>query len=120
MDAIRQGIAVIYQDFSLFGNLSVAENIVINQMIEKNRQVLNWKEIRKKAAEALRIVGADISPSETLENLSVAKQQMVAIASAVAQKAQMIIMDEPTSALSTTEVETLYGIIEKLKAEILP
>ena len=117
MDAIRQGIAVIYQDFSLFGNLSVAENIVINQMIEKNRQVLNWKEIRKKAAEALRIVGADISPSETLENLSVAKQQMVAIASAVAQKAQMIIMDEPTSALSTTEVETLYGIIEKLKAE---
>ncbi|WP_066687417.1 sugar ABC transporter ATP-binding protein [Christensenella intestinihominis] len=117
MDAIRQGIAVIYQDFSLFGNLSVAENIVINQVIEKNRQVLNWKEIRKKAAEALRIVGADISPLETLENLSVAKQQMVAIASAVAQKAQMIIMDEPTSALSTTEVETLYGIIEKLKAE---
>ncbi|MEM1483729.1 sugar ABC transporter ATP-binding protein [Oscillospiraceae bacterium PP1C4] len=117
MDAIRQGIAVIYQDFSLFGNLSVAENIVINQMIEKNKPVLNWKEIKQKATEALKIVGADINPSTTLENLSIAKQQMVAIASAVAQDAKMIIMDEPTSALSKTEVETLFEIINKLRAK---
>lgn len=117
MDAIRQGIAVIYQDFSLFGNLTVAENIVINQMIDRKKPLLNWREIKQKAVKALKIVGADINPSTTLENLSVAKQQMVAIASAVAQDAKMIIMDEPTSALSKTEVETLFEIIEKLKAK---
>lgn len=116
-DAIRQGIAVIYQDFSLFGNLTVAENIVINQMIERNKPFLNWKEIRAKAVDALKIVGADMSPNTLLENLSIAKQQMVAIASAVAQEAKMIIMDEPTSALSKTEVETLFDIIAKLKAK---
>lgn len=114
-DAILQGIAVIYQDFSLFGNLTVAENIVIHQLIDKKRAVLNWKEIKSKASDALKVVGADIDPGETLENLSVAKQQMVAIASAVAQDARMIIMDEPTSALSRSEVETLYGIIARLK-----
>lgn len=117
IDAIKQGIAVIYQDFSLFGNLTVAENIGINQIIDKNRSIVNWKEIREKAVEALKIVGADIDPSTTLENLSIAKQQMVAIASAVAQDAKMIIMDEPTSALSKTEIETLFGIVDKLKKQ---
>lgn len=116
-DAIRQGISVIYQDFSLFGNLTVAENIVINQIIDKKQPMLNWKEIKSKAADALKVVGADIGPGETLENLSVAKQQMVAIASAVAQDARMIIMDEPTSALSRGEVETLYGIIARLREQ---
>ena len=58
---------------------------------------------------------ADINPLEIVENLSVAKQQMVAIATAVAQNARMIIMDEPTSALSKAEVERLYEIIEELK-----
>ena len=117
IDAIRQGIAVIYQDFSLFGNLTVAENIGINQVIDKNKSLVNWKEVREKAVEALKIVGADIDPSTTLENLSIAKQQMVAIASAVAQDAKMIIMDEPTSALSKTEIETLFEIVEKLKKQ---
>ena len=85
MDAIRQGISVVYQDFSLFGNLTVAENIGINEIIEKNRPVLKWKEINEKAVKALAIVGAEIEPKEIVESLSVAKQQMVAIASAVAQ-----------------------------------
>ena len=115
MDAIRQGISVVYQDFSLFGNLTVAENIGINEIIEKNRPVLKWKEINEKAVKALAIVGAEIDPKEIVENLSVAKQQMVAIASAVAQDAKMIILDEPTSALSRNEVETLYDIIDNLK-----
>lgn len=119
LDAIRHGISVIYQDFSLFGNLSVGENIAINQMIEKKSGIINWSSINAKALEALQTVGADISPSETLENLSVAKQQMVAIAAAITQEAKMIIMDEPTSALSGSEVEMLYKVIEKLKAQNL-
>ena len=116
MDAIKKGISVIYQDFSLFTNLTVAENIGINEIIEKKQQFLNWKEINAKAKEALSFMKADISPKEIVGNLSVAKQQMVAIASAVAQNAKMIIMDEPTSALSRREVERLYEIIDDLKA----
>lgn len=117
MDAIKQGISVIYQDFSLFANLTVAENIGINEIIEKNKPILNWKEINAKAEKALAFLGAekDIDPKAIVENLSVAKQQMVAIASAVAQDAKMIIMDEPTSALSRGEVEHLYEIIDTLK-----
>lgn len=115
IDSIRKGIAVIYQDFSLFGNLTVAENIVINQLIERNTKVLNWKEIREKAQAALNIVNADIDPMEIVENLSIAKQQIVAIAGAIAQDAKMIIMDEPTSALSRSEIENLYVIIDTLR-----
>lgn len=116
IDSIRKGIAVIYQDFSLFENLTVAENIVINQIIEQKQTFLNWKEIRKKARKALETVGSDIDPTELVENLSIARQQIVAIAGAIAQEAKMIIMDEPTSALSSGEIETLYEIIEKLKS----
>ena len=115
IDAIKKGISVIYQDFSLFGNLTVAENIVINQIIEKNKLLLNWKEIRIKAEKALNVVGIKINPNEIVDNLSVAKKQMVAIAGAIAHNAKMIIMDEPTSALSKQEVENLYRIIDMLK-----
>ncbi|MDD3363250.1 MAG: sugar ABC transporter ATP-binding protein, partial [Hespellia sp.] len=117
MDAIRQGISVIYQDFSLFTNLTVAENIGINETIEQKRKFINWNKINKQAKKALDFLGSDINPNEIVENLSVAKQQMVAIASAVAQDAKMIIMDEPTSALSKGEVEHLYEIIDTLKSQ---
>ena len=116
MDSIKQGISVIYQDFSLFTNLTVAENIGINEVLEKKQKILNWSRIYKKAEEALKFIGADFSSQAIVENLSVARQQMVAIASAVAQDAKMIIMDEPTSALSKGEVEHLYEIIDTLKA----
>lgn len=117
MDSIKQGISVIYQDFSLFTNLTVAENIGINEVLEKKQKVLKWNHIYKKAEEALKFIGADFNTHEIVENLSVARQQMVAIASAVAQDAKMIIMDEPTSALSKGEVEHLYEIIDTLKAK---
>ena len=117
MDAIKKGISVIYQDFSLFTNLTVAENIGINEIIEKNQKVLHWQEVNAKAEKALEFLKSDISPKTIVGNLSVAKQQMVAIATAVAQEAKMIIMDEPTSALSKKEVERLYEIIDDLKAQ---
>ena len=116
MDAIKQGISVIYQDFSLFTNLTVAENIGINEVLEKKQKVLNWGHIYDRAEKALKFIGADFDPKEVVENLSVARQQMVAIAAAVAQDAKMVIMDEPTSALSRGEVEHLYEIIDTLKA----
>lgn len=117
MDAIHKGISVIYQDFSLFSNLTVAENIGINEILEKNQKLMHWGEVRKRAEKALQFLKTDISPKAIVGDLSVAKQQMVAIAAAVAQEAKMIIMDEPTSALSANEVQNLYEIIDELKAQ---
>lgn len=117
LDSLRKGIAVIYQDFSLFGNLTVAENIMINQLIEKRTKILNRKDIINKAKEALDILDSDIEPGEYVDNLSIAKQQIVAIAGAVAQDSKMIIMDEPTSALSDAEIKNLYLIIDRLKSQ---
>ena len=117
MDAIKRGISVIYQDFSLFSNLTVAENIGINEMIEKNQRILPWKEVNRKAKEALAFLKTDINPQDMVGHLSVAKQQMVAIAASVAQKAKMIIMDEPTSSLSEKEVEELLKICRDLREQ---
>ena len=114
-DAISKGISVIYQDFSLFGNLTVAENIGIIDVVGQGNLKVDWHGINAKAEKALETLGSDIDPGETLENLSIARQQLVAIATAIAQDAKMIIMDEPTSALSKGEIENLYKIIENLK-----
>lgn len=114
-DAIKQGIAVVYQDFSLFGNLTVAENISINEIIDKNKFFISWKKLNQRGRRALAYIGQSINPKELVQNLSIAKKQMVAISGAIAQDAKMIILDEPTSALSKGEVEHLYKIIETLK-----
>lgn len=114
-DAIKQGISVVYQDFNLFGNLTVAENISINKIIDKNKFFINWNKLNQDGIRALSYIGYNINPKELVENLSVAKKQIVAISCAVFQDAKMIILDEPTSALSKGEVEHLYNIIEVLK-----
>lgn len=114
-DAIKQGIAVVYQDFSLFGNLTVAENISINEIIDKNKFFISWKKLNQRGRRALAYIGSNINPKELVQNLSIAKKQMVAISGAIAQDAKMIILDEPTSALSKGEVQHLYKIIETLK-----
>ena len=85
---------------------------------EGGKIVIEGQEVsNRKAKEALDFLQADIDPQDIVGHLSVAKQQMVAIAASVAQKAKMIIMDEPTSALSRSEVERLYEIIENLKKQ---
>jgi ABC-type sugar transport system ATPase subunit len=113
MDAIRKGISVIYQDISLFPNLTVAENICIgNEVVWKAK--LNWPQIKELAQEAIAKVGANIDPGMLLKDLNLASQQIVAIARAISFNANLIIMDEPTSTLSSGEVENLYQIIESL------
>ncbi|MBP2651203.1 MAG: Monosaccharide-transporting ATPase [Firmicutes bacterium] len=116
MDAIRKGISVIYQDISLFPNLTIAENICIgNDTVWKKH--LNWAEINALAEQALAKVGAKIDPAMLLKDLNLASQQIVAIARAISFNSSLIIMDEPTSSLSAGEVETLYKIIETLRNE---
>lgn len=114
MDAMRKGISVIYQDISLFPNLTVAENICIgNDAVWKAK--LNWPQIKQLAETAIAKVGANIDPTMMLKDLNLASQQIVAIARAISFNASLIIMDEPTSALSAGEVENLYQIIDNLK-----
>lgn len=117
MEAIRHGIIVIYQDFSLFPNLTVAENISISDQMEKRGKPINWKEMKETARNALGILGVDIDVEAQLETISMAKQQLVAIARALACKAKLIIMDEPTSTLSGSEVELLFRIIRNLQSQ---
>lgn len=117
IQAMRSGIAVTYQDFALFPNLSVAENIAIGNAIEKNAKILSWKEIRAVASAALERIHVEMDLSATLDSLSAAKQQLVAIARALVGDAKLLILDEPTSALSKNEVENLFTIIRQLKSE---
>jgi simple sugar transport system ATP-binding protein len=115
IEAIRAGVQIIYQDLSLFPNLTVAENISVNQMLESNQQTVNWKSVRETARKALEEIGEDIPLDERVENLSVGKKQIIAISRALTQNAKLIIMDEATSAITSEEVAHLFSIILKLK-----
>lgn len=115
--SLRKGIVVIYQDFSLFPNLTVAENISITEEMEKKGACVSWKEMQSGARDALKKLGVEIDVNVQLGELSTAKQQLVAIARALACQAKLIIMDEPTSTLSRGEVELLFNIIRELKKQ---
>ena len=114
-DAMRAGIQVIYQDFSLFPNLSVAENIMMNNTMLSKGQRVRWNEMRRTADDLLhKISNTDISSELLVEDLNVANKQIVAICRALAQDAKLIIMDEPTSALTYKEIQNLYAIVQNL------
>ena len=115
-ESMRRGVMVIYQDFSLFPTLTVKENIAFSEQIDKKRRIINWKEIEETSKRALGIMGVDIDLNAKLGSLSTAKQQLVAIARALVYDAKLLVMDEPTSALSTGEVQHLFKIMNDLKA----
>ena len=115
IDAIREGIQVIYQDFSLFPNLTVAENIALNAELRDGRRFVNWRHVHLIAAHALAQLGVDIPLDALVKDVSVADKQLIAIARALRQQAQLIIMDEPTTALTEREVRSLFSITRKLQ-----
>ena len=114
--AARAGIQIIYQDFSLSPNLSVAENIAFNRRLALGRRFMNWREVRQSARDALAELGVDIPLGVPAERLPVAQKQLVAIARAIVNDARLIVMDEPTTALTEREVRQLLAIIRQLKA----
>lgn len=115
-ESIKLGIQVIYQDFSIFPNLTVAENIALNSEIREGRKLVNWKTVRRTALEAMDKIGVRIDPDLQVGRLSVANKQIVAICRALLNDAKLIIMDEPTTALTAREVEHLFQTIKELKA----
>lgn len=115
MESIGSGIQVIYQDFSLFHNLSVAENIAINQFLSEKKRLVSHKRSREIAEGALAELGIDLELDREVGELAVAQKQLTAIARALLQDARLIIMDEPTTALTAREVDKLFGVIQTLK-----
>ena len=111
----QNGIGVIYQEFNLVGELSVAENIFLGRAIRKGIAIDKQAMVRESAAifEQFKI---DIDPNELVSNLTVGYQQLVEIAKALSQKARILIMDEPSAPLTSAEAERLYEMVEKLKA----
>ncbi|MCS6836027.1 MAG: sugar ABC transporter ATP-binding protein [Anaerolineae bacterium] len=117
IDSIHEGVQVIFQDFSLFPNLTVAENIALNQQVAQGRRFVNWREVNAIARQALERINVSIPLDVTVSELSVANKQLVAISRAMLQNARLIIMDEPTTALTHREVEALYKVVRGLQAQ---
>ncbi|AEV28048.1 ABC-type sugar transport system, ATPase component [Sphaerochaeta pleomorpha str. Grapes] len=113
--SIKKGIQVIYQDFAVFPNLTVSENIAMNKALMTDQKTMNWKKARSLALEAMEKIGAHMDPDMLVERLSVSNKQMVAICRAIINDAKLLILDEPTTALTFREVEMLYDVLRNLK-----
>lgn len=114
-EAQQQGIAAIYQEPSLFPDLSIAENILVGRQPMQGRHI-SWKQMNQTADELLARLNVNLNPRTKARNLSVAQQQMVEIARALSVNAKVLIMDEPTSSLTSNEVDDLFDITRKLRS----
>ena len=115
--AIKSGIQVIYQDFSLFPNLTVAENIVLTSAVAGRRRLHSARAARPAAQAIVDDLGLNLDLDADVEQLSVADKQLTAICRALVSDARVLIMDEPTTALTHTEVDRLFVIVERLRAK---
>ena len=116
IEAIHAGVQVIYQDFSVFPNLSVMENLALNTELAANRTLVSWKRFRALAEEAVAKINFKVDLDAKVGDLSVADKQLVAISRALMSDTKLIIMDEPTTALTNREVEALFRVIADLKS----
>lgn len=114
-DALKHGIAMIYQELSLAPHLSVAENIFLGREPSSLGGIINRAQLLRNAEELLGQFGFKIDPGAKVGSLSTAKRQLVEISRAVAEARKIVVMDEPTSSLSNSEVEDLFRVIALLK-----
>src|SRR5699024_8172993 len=110
------GIAIIYQELALVPGMTVGENIFLSSDLMRER-VLNWNRIYAEAKRWLDHIGLKIDPQQKLGNLTVGKQQLIEIVKALTKNAEILILDEPTAALTESEVEVLVEILKDLKSE---
>ncbi|MBD9649135.1 sugar ABC transporter ATP-binding protein [Ensifer sp. ENS09] len=115
--AARAGVTAIHQETVLFDELSVAENIFLGHAPRNRFGLIDWKKLNADARALLARAGADLDPTIRLRDLGIAKKHLVAIARALSIDAQVVIMDEPTAALSHKEIHELYALVERLKAD---
>ena len=113
--AQRLGISVIHQEAVIFDDLSVAENIFVSER-PRRRGLVDWRGMRARSRTLLADLESEIDPDTPMRRLSVAQKHLVQIARALSHEARVVVMDEPTAALSHREVEDLYAIVRRLKA----
>ena len=116
-DAIDFGVTAIHQETVLFDELSVAENIFLGHAPKTRLGFVNWKAVNARALALLHSLESNIDPRTRLKDLSIAQRHLVAIARALSVDARIVIMDEPTAALSRKEVDDLFQIVKRLKAQ---
>ncbi|MBX7169692.1 MAG: xylose ABC transporter ATP-binding protein [Pyrinomonadaceae bacterium] len=114
-DSEHAGVAIIFQELSLVKELTVGENIFLGREPSKFG-IINWSELYQKAAKLLQDLNLPIDPRTPVGNLGIGQQQLVEIAKALSQSAKILVLDEPTAALTESEVETLFEILRKLKS----
>lgn len=119
IDAKHNGIVIVYQevDTALIPHLTVAENIMMDYIVDGKDVFVNWKEIKKQARKEIEALGLDINVNQLVSELTLSEKQMVLIGRAVFQKAKYLILDEPTAPLSVEETEKLFEIVRKLKKD---
>ena len=117
IDAQKLGIVMIYQELNLVPQLSVGENIFLGREPKKKNGLIDWNKLYDESIKYLSKLSSDINPKKKVETLSVAEQQIVEVAKALSYNAKIIIMDEPTAALTTKEVVELFKVIKWLKSQ---
>jgi ABC-type sugar transport system ATPase subunit len=117
MESRAAGISIVHQEIPICSDLTAAENIFLGESLPKRNGLIQWAEVNRRSSELFERLQADIRPTDRAGSLSIAEQQMVVIAQALSINAKLVIMDEPTSALSKQEAERLFEIIAQLKAE---
>ena len=113
--AIQLGIGIVYQEFELANDLSVAENIFLESMGKST--LINWKKLNQEAREIVKSIGFDINPRTITKNLSVAYKQIVEIAKVMSKNVRILILDEPTAVLNDSEAEVLFELLKRLKEQ---
>jgi len=114
-ESIAKGIQVIYQDLSLFPNLTVAENIAISELREEGKLIINWNEVLTIAKAATEYINVDLDLSAKVEELPIGIQQLVAICRAFTKEVRLLILDEPTASLTKKDIESLLSVISKVE-----
>jgi rhamnose transport system ATP-binding protein len=112
--AHRLGIVAMYQDPTVFEDLTVAENVFAGRYPRRALRAVDWKTMRREAGRILGEIGADFAPDAPVRGLGVADRQLIEIAKALSSSARLLIMDEPTAALSLQEVDTLFAVVRRL------
>ncbi len=115
IEARRAGVSVVHQEIKLSETLTVAENMFLGNLMLKGRQLVDWKGMRRRAQEIVEDLGMDIDVNETVESLSVAKKQVVAIMQAINNESKILIMDEPSAVLTERELDTMFRIVKDLR-----
>jgi ribose transport system ATP-binding protein len=115
-DALAAGIGMVHQELSVAPELSVAENVFLGVQPVNRFGIVDWREMARAAAEQLKNLGLDIDPRARLGDFPIGVQQLVELSRVLLSGARIIILDEPTSALSPPEIERLFGVLKALKA----